>query len=183
MPFTCSYAKSLIALALDENKVIDVPDEEELDDDDDDDDEDEDADEVAVAKNGSGNGAAAAATSSTSKSNKEKSDEMEADSTAKAPLAATPVLDDEKPSTSNGDASGDDIADVDNDAVSTTWKLISFRNKYVFWVLQMQSNWFELNLGIVANNECPDASSKNRMWDLVAKHKKRCICSLTNLIF
>uniref|UniRef100_A0A0A1WN71 Protein NASP homolog n=1 Tax=Zeugodacus cucurbitae TaxID=28588 RepID=A0A0A1WN71_ZEUCU len=40
MPYLL-YAKSLIALALDENKVIDVPDEEELDDDDDDDDEDE----------------------------------------------------------------------------------------------------------------------------------------------
>ncbi|XP_036229076.2 nuclear autoantigenic sperm protein homolog [Bactrocera oleae] len=132
MPYLL-YAKSLIALALDENKVIDVPDEEELDDDDDDDDdEDEDADEVAVAKNGSGNGAAAAATSSTSKSNKEKSDEMEADSTAKAPLAATPVLDDEKPSTSNGDASGDDIADVDNDAASNlqlAWEILELADK------------------------------------------------------
>lgn len=135
MPYLL-YAKSLIALALDENKVIDVPDEEELDDDyDDDDGDDDDGDEMAVdasptAKNG-GNGAAAA-TSASLKGNKEKSSEMQVDSTVKAPVAATPVEDDEKPSTSNGDASGEEIPDVENDATSNlqlAWEILELADK------------------------------------------------------
>lgn len=115
----------MIALALDENKVIDVPDEEELDDDDNDDvDDDDDNDDVEdegidtspTGKNGSNDSGAVIKL----KGNKEKNDEMEVDVSPKATVAATPVLDDEKPSTSNGDASGEEIADVENDAVSTT---------------------------------------------------------------
>ncbi|XP_037816558.1 protein NASP homolog [Lucilia sericata] len=58
MPYLL-YAKSLIALALDENKVIDVPDEEE--DDDEEDEEDNGAEAAAETTNGKAKEAAAAA--------------------------------------------------------------------------------------------------------------------------
>uniref|UniRef100_A0A0K8V6C5 Protein NASP n=2 Tax=Bactrocera latifrons TaxID=174628 RepID=A0A0K8V6C5_BACLA len=83
-----------------------------------------------TAKNGS-NGAAPA-TSGPLKGNKVKSDEMEVDSMAKAPVAATRVEDDEKPSTSNGDAVGEEIADVDNDAASNlqlAWEILELADK------------------------------------------------------
>ncbi|KAI8120739.1 Protein NASP like protein [Lucilia cuprina] len=62
MPYLL-YAKSLIALALDENKVIDVPDEEE--DDDEDDEEENGAEAAAEATNGKAKEAAAGGTNGT----------------------------------------------------------------------------------------------------------------------
>ncbi|CAD6991340.1 unnamed protein product [Ceratitis capitata] len=163
MPYLL-YAKSLIALALDENKVIDVPDEEELEDDADDDDEDEAADvegENAPTNSSSTNGSAAVNTcsngsatnvkldaikekSDTEGDEKEvskKSDETEAESTTKtaveknetAAVISSTVLDDEKPSTSNGDAAtGEDGEEEENDAASNlqlAWEILELADK------------------------------------------------------
>nr|ACN94724.1 GA20909 [Drosophila miranda] len=124
------YAKALIAMALDENKVIDVPDEAADDDDedmDDDDDAGDEAEEAAESKKEAGEAKKEAANGGGSTNGKaldsikEASDE--ADSTVDAPTdeknakksstgveevsssnGGATVNDDERPSTSNGEA-------------------------------------------------------------------------------
>ncbi|XP_053968076.1 protein NASP homolog [Anastrepha ludens] len=199
MPYLL-YAKSLIALALDENKVIDVPDEEELEDDDDEDDDEAEDDEApaAVSANGavatSSNGAVAKAklddikekvgevdsangevakpaeeekalaaveknvedaqVSSTddvagageeNKEEKEKKDNAENGTTNgksvkvvtvsenATSVAATPVLDGEMPSTSNGDAgAGEQDDEEENEAASNlqlAWEILELAAK------------------------------------------------------
>ncbi|XP_036345689.1 protein NASP homolog [Rhagoletis pomonella] len=189
MPYLL-YAKSLIALALDENKVIDVPDEEELEDDDEEDGVEGDDDEAAAE--GSNGAVAASSNGATAKvkldDNKENDDE--ADSTGgeivkpaeakKSPavekpvedgqvsstddvnggaadveqkgkqkeektsngaangksatrVVAAPVLDGEKPSTSNGDAdAGEEDDEEENEAASNlqlAWEILELAAK------------------------------------------------------
>ncbi|XP_030373523.1 protein NASP homolog [Scaptodrosophila lebanonensis] len=124
------YAKSLIAVALDENKVIDVPDEDDIDDDDDDEEEAAAAEEPQQkpAAKKEANGAASTTNGSKLSSIKESAAD-EADSTGDAekpkpeskPTGSDEVSssdanadaaaassngsnDDERPSTSNGEA-------------------------------------------------------------------------------
>ncbi|KAH8313212.1 hypothetical protein KR067_001783 [Drosophila pandora] len=121
------YAKALIAMALDENKVIDVPDEAADDDDEDmDDDEEEAGDEADSKKESKAANGAGSTNGKVLDSIKEASDE--ADSTGEAEQAqpddqkakkpptgvdevsssngggTSTVNDDERPSTSNGEA-------------------------------------------------------------------------------
>lgn len=124
--FVCSYAKALIAMALDENKVIDVPDEAADDDEDEEADEDEDEegeankDKPATAKaNGDSNGkkldtikeGIADEADSTGDADRAKSDDADG---SKPPTAVDEVSssnsnsaasnpEDERPSTSNGE--------------------------------------------------------------------------------
>ncbi|XP_075145315.1 nuclear autoantigenic sperm protein [Haematobia irritans] len=92
MPYLL-YAKSLIALALDENKVIDVPDEE----DDDDEEEEEDAAEAVSTNGDSGEKPAASTNGSKMETIKEDGvDSTETKSEEKKPADSTP-METEKP--------------------------------------------------------------------------------------
>ncbi|ALC46430.1 CG8223 [Drosophila busckii] len=111
------YAKSLIAMALDENKVIDVPDEA-ADDEEEVDDDDEEADEAEPAKpaQANGNGKKLASIKESAADEADSTGDAEAAEAAgssKAPTAVDEVSssngaaaanDDERPSTSNGEA-------------------------------------------------------------------------------
>jgi len=129
--FQCSYAKALIAMALDENKVIDVPDEAADDDDEDVDDDEEESAEDGAAKKEEKKDTKEAANGASSSNGKEldtiKEGSDEADSTGEAEQAQSDekpskkvptgvdevsssnggggaaVNDDERPSTSNGE--------------------------------------------------------------------------------
>ncbi|EDW80979.1 uncharacterized protein Dwil_GK11814 [Drosophila willistoni] len=117
------YAKSLIAMALDENKVIDVPDE--AGNEDDDDEDMDDADDEEKSEESKSNGAASTNDKKKLESIKEGSGSDEADSTGDAELPKSETAtkkpptgvdevsssnggpssnDDERPSTSNGEA-------------------------------------------------------------------------------
>ncbi|XP_037948609.1 protein NASP homolog [Teleopsis dalmanni] len=156
MPYLL-YAKSLIALALDENKVIDVPDEEEEDGDDGDGDDEsgengeqndtenktDEAD--STAENSSGNNVVDSA-----EANKESIDEAMVTSTeeekiteekdltngsadatdSKSAASAAPIKDNEKPSTSNGET--ENCEDEEDDAASNlqlAWEILELAAK------------------------------------------------------
>lgn len=161
MPYLL-YAKSLIALALDENKVIDVPDEEE--DEDDEDEEENAATEATESANGASNASGTngtklesikedAAADSTVVEEKKSEKPAEEVSTAadkakveenktvangepangKAVVSETTAMDedDEKPSTSNGEAVGVEDEE-ENEAASNlqlAWEILELSAK------------------------------------------------------
>ncbi|KAH8359426.1 hypothetical protein KR093_006550 [Drosophila rubida] len=136
------YAKSLIAMALDENKVIDVPDEaaddddEDVDDDDDDNEDGESNDEKPAKANGATNGKklesikeGTASDEADSTGDADNSSADKKDGSSKPPtgvdevsssngnVAAASNNEDERPSTSNGN--GDVTASTSNGAAAS----------------------------------------------------------------